>query len=626
MLRDLGKWAAGRVAVVLNKTLGGRFDRSLGILTYHRITPDVRGVVKPEINVTPARFRSQLGGLLAGGFRFWPLSKVLDYQAAGQSIPPRTIVVTFDDGYESVYTNAWPVLRKLNIPATVFVSTGYLDGEDPFPFDPWATAQRDRVPAEAYRPLSTAQCREMAAGGLIEFGSHTHSHGDFRRRPDALRRDVQTSVDILRSRLGLREIPFAFPFGRWDLGFVSEELLAAARQTGVTCALSTEMVLNDPQGDPFAWGRFNVDAWDTASTLSAKLAGWYGWAPKLQQRLCRSNHEQKPAARATLPSGVYRGDHPATRLNRFKRGLAIKASSPLSAMLGRRLREAFGILAYHRIAQLPVAAPVPTWSVTPQRFGEQMQGLLRRGYQPWSLRKVLEQVRSGRPVPRTVFVITFDDGYANVYHHAWPVLRELGIPATIFLATAYLDSRRPFPFDDWSAAGSPRVAAESWRPLSTEQCAEMFDSGLVDLGTHTHTHQDFRGRQAAFHRDVSASLEVLRDRFGLAGATFSSPYGFADTAITATARRLGLLCNLRVGDDLVLPHHDPFAWGRLSIGQDDTPAMLAARLDGWYELARAGWQRLRRPFDLLLAAADRRPASNTHPRTHRAATGEVPNR
>ena len=53
-----------------------------------------------------------------------------------------------------------------------------------------------------------------------------------------------------------------------------------------------------------------------------------------------------------------------------------------------------------------------------------------------------------------MFAITFDDGFENNYVNAWPVLKELNLPATIFVATKYLDSDVPFPFDDWSAAGS----------------------------------------------------------------------------------------------------------------------------------------------------------------------------
>ena len=280
---ELGKRCAGAAGLALNTLLGSRAGEALGIFAYHRIAPDVPGLPKLSINVTPEHFRRQITGLLDRGFNVWPLDKVLQYRARGQVVPAHTIVLTFDDAFESVYLNAWPVLREMKVPATVFISTAFLDSQEPFPFDPWALAHRDQAPAETYRPLRTAQCREMAEDGLIELGSHTHTHGDFRGRPDEFRQDLQTSVEIMRSRFGLRRVPFAFPYGRPHRGFAGGRLAAVAARSDVVCSLTTKSRLVDPQSDPFGWGRFNAYDWDTGATLSAKLAGWYDWAPRLQE-------------------------------------------------------------------------------------------------------------------------------------------------------------------------------------------------------------------------------------------------------------------------------------------------------------------------------------------------------
>jgi len=278
---ELGKRAAGLAAVGLNRVFGNRAVGTLGILAYHRAVMPVPGLPKPTINVPPKQFREQLVGLLDRGFQVWPLRHALQHHARKQPIPPRTVVLTFDDAYESVYLNAWPILRELRLPATVFVSTAYLDDDRPFPFDPWGVAYEHEAPAETYRPLRSNQCREMAAGGLIELGVHTHTHQDFCGRPDAFQRDLQRSVDVLQSRFGVSEVTFAFPFGRRGREFPVGELEAAARRTTVLCGLTTEDVPVGPNCDPFRWGRFNVYDWDTRQTLAAKLEGWYGWAPKL---------------------------------------------------------------------------------------------------------------------------------------------------------------------------------------------------------------------------------------------------------------------------------------------------------------------------------------------------------
>jgi peptidoglycan/xylan/chitin deacetylase (PgdA/CDA1 family) len=251
-------------------------------------------------------------------------------------------------------------------------------------------------------------------------------------------------------------------------------------------------------------------------------------------------------------------------------------------LFGSRGRKAFGILMYHRIVDRIPGVPVPSWNVAPRRFRAQMEGLLALGYEPWPLRKVLEHSRARRPIPRKAFVVTFDDGYGSVYHRAWPVLKELQIPATIFVITGRLDSESPLPDDDWAAAGSHEVPADAWRPLSCAQCKEMFQAGLIDLGTHTHTHGDFRGHPDDLFRELRMSRAILRNLFGITDATFAYPFGIAGPELAGAARRAGVLCGLTVESRLVKPKHDRFHWGRFEVKEDDTATTLAAKLDGWY--------------------------------------------
>jgi peptidoglycan/xylan/chitin deacetylase (PgdA/CDA1 family) len=273
---------------------------------------------------------------------------------------------------------------------------------------------------------------------------------------------------------------------------------------------------------------------------------------------------------------------------------AARLGAGLSQVLGRCDGAGFGILTYHRLAPWTSRGPAPTWNVTPRRFRAQLAGLLGLGYRPWPLARLLDCHRDGQLVPPRTFVVTFDDGYENVYLHAWPILRELRVPATVFVATAYLDQDAPFPFDDWAAAGAVNVAAELWRPLTTKQCAAMRASGLVEIGTHTHTHARFRGRPEALYQDLLASLAVLRAGLGLAEVPFAFPFGVTGPDLAAAARRAGVRCSLTTQEVLAHPQGDPFAWGRFGVAQADSAGTLAARLDGWYSLARGAWRRLRR--------------------------------
>jgi len=279
-----GMRAVGRLAVGLNGVLGSRANGRFGILAYHRVVSHPPGFPPPLHNVEPECFAAQLQKLLQRGYRFLPLSHVLAASRRSETLPDRVVVVTFDDAYASVYTEAWPVLQRLGVPATVFVATAFLDSDEPFPFDAWGVAHHGRLPAGLYRPLRTAECQEMAASGLIEIGAHTHTHQDFRGRSDAFRRDLSQSVDIVRERFGLDEVLFAFPYGGVHSGFAGCDLRLAAKQTGVTCGLTTQATNVSTDADPFLWGRFIVFPWDTPGTIAAKLDGWYGWAPMLRQK------------------------------------------------------------------------------------------------------------------------------------------------------------------------------------------------------------------------------------------------------------------------------------------------------------------------------------------------------
>lgn len=114
------------------------------------------------------------------------------------------------------------------------------------------------------------------------------------------------------------------------------------------------------------------------------------------------------------------------------------------------LRHDLRILAYHRILDVPDPArfdfDLELVSASPDAFRRQMQ-LLKRRFHPVALGEVVAALRSGRALPRNAVAVTFDDGYDDNYRLAFPILREVGVPATFFVSTGHVDSGKPFAYD-----------------------------------------------------------------------------------------------------------------------------------------------------------------------------------
>jgi peptidoglycan/xylan/chitin deacetylase (PgdA/CDA1 family) len=258
------------LASTLDLTLRRRPGNSISILCYHRITC-TDGT--PTWNVPPDRFEAQLSGLLTRGFR--PL-RLGDLAADFNPSPAKPgFVVTFDDGYESVRASALPVLKRLRVPATVFLATAYIGSGQPFPFDDWNRAGDDQM-RSAWVPLDWESCDDLRDSGLVDLGTHTHTHRDFRKTVEEFESDLITSVTALRERYNLHRVPFAFPFGVNHLGFCTEALTEAATRCGVSCALSLDPKPIRPGQDPFFWGRVLVRPYDTSQTLETKSGRFYG--------------------------------------------------------------------------------------------------------------------------------------------------------------------------------------------------------------------------------------------------------------------------------------------------------------------------------------------------------------
>lgn len=295
-----------------------------------------------------------------------------------------------------------------------------------------------------------------------------------------------------------------------------------------------------------------------------------------------------PHANQDLPADIVEQSMWTRCVRDVKARVASVGIGQLSKVVRLPPQPGVGVLAYHRVHPRVGGLPL---NVTPECFHRQLAGLLKRGFTPVGLTELARAHREGNTLPGKSFAVTFDDGYENNFLYALPVLQKLNIPATIFLATAYLDSDQPFPFDAWRHAGANHTPASAWRSLTTGQCERLLNTGLIDLGAHTHLHVDYRNSPGEFHRDLVSCSRELKHRFGIDDPTFSYPFGFVNGRMAQVVSDVGMSCGLTTESQLVTQQSDRFQWGRLGVAEYDTADSLAAKLSGWYSVARNRWRR-----------------------------------
>ncbi len=179
-----------------------RGSRGVTILTYHLVGAGTHSPVDLPTDV----FRSQLDEL-AESANVVSLPDALNLLETGTDSASPVIVITFDDAFDNFRTGAWPLMKKLALPCTLYVPVGFLERE----FGPPLRG------AEALAPMSWDAVRELASDPLLTVGSHSWCHGDMRSlTTDELRRDLRQSRERLQERTGQAIDHFCYPRAKWS--------------------------------------------------------------------------------------------------------------------------------------------------------------------------------------------------------------------------------------------------------------------------------------------------------------------------------------------------------------------------------------------------------------------------
>jgi biofilm PGA synthesis lipoprotein PgaB len=290
------------------------------VLLYHHVDDDT----PPSTSVTPERFEAHLAWLEQHGYTVRPLAEVLAGLRGETPLPPRSVALTFDDGYVSVHDVALPLLRARDLPFSVFVNTDAVDGGHA------ATMSWDQLRAVE------------AAGGRVGNHSATHAHLVRRREgEDGGAWRARVRADLLRARRRLHEelaAPLdvlAYPYGEFDA-----DLEALVAELGWP-ALGQQSGPAGPSSSPTALPRF---------PMAAAFAALPAFAEKLRTRPLPAT--VRAPARRVLPPGApaptlvlsvgpevpldrlvcyVAGQDPARIERREGRVVAITARAPLGA-------------------------------------------------------------------------------------------------------------------------------------------------------------------------------------------------------------------------------------------------------------------------------------------------------
>ena len=227
------------MALIFSLSAFANDKTNIPVLCYHNLNPTKPG----SMNMTPNKFESQIKWILDNGFKIVPLKEVVEYlKGSRTTLPEKSVVITFDDGWKSAYTYLFPIVKKYHIPVTLFIYPETIStGKNAMTWD---------------------ELDEMQKSGLFDVQSHTYSHPNFKQEKrhlssQAFEKFVVTelakSKKILEEKLGHKMTTLAWPFGIYD-DYLEQE----AKNAGYEMAFSIDARAANRSDPSMAQPRFMI--------------------------------------------------------------------------------------------------------------------------------------------------------------------------------------------------------------------------------------------------------------------------------------------------------------------------------------------------------------------------------
>ncbi|MBI5451894.1 polysaccharide deacetylase family protein [Candidatus Gottesmanbacteria bacterium] len=191
------------------------YQVKLPIIMYHYIeyVKDAGDLIRKKLDITPANFENQLKSLKEAGFTTYFVRDIPGLFHTKSRLSSKDVILTFDDGYEDFYTDAFPILKKYQMKATLYVVNNFIG-------------------LKGY--LNEGEVREIIDSGLVEIGAHTLDHVYLKRAPlSYARKQIFESKKLLEDKFGIKVDTFAYPYGAF-----SKEVADLVKEASYTAAVS----------------------------------------------------------------------------------------------------------------------------------------------------------------------------------------------------------------------------------------------------------------------------------------------------------------------------------------------------------------------------------------------------
>ena len=246
-----------------------------------------------------------------------------------------------------------------------------------------------------------------------------------------------------------------------------------------------------------------------------------------------------------------------------KKRLGVVAALILSvffALLFFDNRNAVPVLNYHQIND----TEKNSLTVNTEQFAAQMKYLHDAGYTTITMTDMLNAWDNGAPLPDRPVIITFDDGYMDNYRHAFPILKQYGHKATVFIVTDYVNTYPNY--------------------ITWDNAREMLQSGVIDIGSHTLSHQDLTRLQSEeeIRFQLFGSRQAIAWHLKKDADFLAYPAGRFSEKIAALTQEAGYKAAFTVHYGLTAPNEPRFAMSRIPVFGSNTHTLLRFKLRLWF--------------------------------------------